>query len=253
MIIALTSQGASPGVTTLASLLGWLWPASDARRRFVVEADPTGGVIAARWHAAHGLTNEPGLVDLAAAQAHATAVDLASLAQPLADGFAVIPAPPRPEPCGASLRALNERGADALAASDDVVIVDGGRFSPTSPALGLLARAEVVIAVGRPRLEEIQRIPSLAAELRSLRPVVDLVTVGSAPYDPSEMAAHVDLPLLGVVADDPRAADGVRVDGLAGKRLARSDLARSVGAIAGRLAARTALPSSAVAESGGTA
>ncbi len=141
----------------------------------------------------------------------------------------------------------------APASPADVVIVDGGRFSPTSPALGLLARAEVVIAVGRPRLEEIQRIPSLAAELRSLRPVVDLVTVGSAPYDPSEMAAHVDLPLLGVVADDPRAADGVRVDGLAGKRLARSDLARSVGAIAGRLAARTALPSSAVAESGGTA
>ena len=60
-LVAFASTKASPGVTTLCQALAHTWP--DPRRVVVVEADPSGGDLAARLE----LAPEPGLVSLAAA------------------------------------------------------------------------------------------------------------------------------------------------------------------------------------------
>src|SRR5690606_40344837 len=59
-LVALTSVKGAPGVTTTVLAMAAVCPPS--RRLVVVEADPEGGVLAARL----GLRAEPGLVTLAA-------------------------------------------------------------------------------------------------------------------------------------------------------------------------------------------
>jgi MinD-like ATPase involved in chromosome partitioning or flagellar assembly len=55
-VLALASAKGAPGVTTAAVALGAVWP----RRVLLVEGDPAGGDLAARFH----LPPEPNLVSL---------------------------------------------------------------------------------------------------------------------------------------------------------------------------------------------
>ena len=59
-LVVLCSAHGSPGVTTTALALAATWP--ENRRCLLVEADPFGGVIGARY----GLGDTPGLSSLAA-------------------------------------------------------------------------------------------------------------------------------------------------------------------------------------------
>lgn len=252
MIVSVVSHAASPGVTTLTGLLGWLWPEDLAVERVVLEADVAGGVLAARWHDAHGITLEPGLIDLAASQARAgqgghvggateqpdsVEPSVGEAVQWIRPGFGVVPAPPRGDQTTASLRALSDRGADRLAAAADaVVLADCGRLVPGSAAMGLVTRSAATVVVCRPRLDEIQRLVPLIEELRPRTRALGLVTLGDRPYDPVEVAEHLGVEIYGVMADDPRWAESLRTDGFAAPRLAKSELVRSVGPIASRLA-----------------
>ena len=60
-VVALASLKSSPGTTTAALALCQVWPS--VRRALLIEADPGGGVIAARM----GDSPDPGLITLAAA------------------------------------------------------------------------------------------------------------------------------------------------------------------------------------------
>jgi MinD-like ATPase involved in chromosome partitioning or flagellar assembly len=233
-LIALGSVHASPGVTTTALALAAVWQRS-GRQPFLLEADPDGGVIAARF----GLGHHPSLSELgAAARSGLATEDVWQHAQHLPGGLAAVVAHPSAEQSGAALRTggprLGERFAN-LAGYD--VLADVGRLRAGTPAAGLIERAAVVIVVLRPHLDEID---VLSARLSSLdqRGNVGLVFVGARPYRPAEVAVALGVELLGVVAHDARSAATLAGAGGSARALRRLPLLRSARTLAIGVAAR---------------
>ncbi|MEL7155005.1 MAG: hypothetical protein AAFN30_00245 [Actinomycetota bacterium] len=241
MLVAVASRKGSPGVTTLAALLAAHWPAPPTTR-LVVEADPSGGSLAARWSVAHGLTWDPGLLTLSTNRRPIGADLLPSTAQPVADGLWVAAAPPGADQVAAGLRRLADGGAAGLASAPDLVtVVDCGRLGAGSPSMPLARRAALVVMVCRPRLDEVHALLPAVGELRQAGCELALVTVGDRPYDPAEVAQAVGVELLGVVPVDERAAAAFDRDGLAaGRALQRSRLVGAVEDVVSRIQARCA-------------
>jgi hypothetical protein len=239
VIWAVASRKGSPGATTLAALLAWRWPDA-GEPRLIVEADPDGGVLAARWHAAAHLTHEPGLLSLAAARDGDVGERVARHVQSLAPGVDVLVSPPSPAQVIASLRALGDDAVAALARDPRPCFVDCGRLGPASAALPWARQAERVLLVMRPRLDEVVALRPVVEALDALSLPLGLVTVGERPFHPLEVADQLSLPLLGVVADDPAAAALVDRGELGARALHRSRLARSVAELARVLGASVA-------------
>ncbi len=200
----------------------------------VVEADPDGGVLAARY----GLGAHPNLTELAGrTRSGLRPTDVWDHAQVLPGGLGVVVAHPSADQTHAALRTGAARIGDHLSRVEGTdVLVDGGRFSPSSPALDLLPWASLIMVVLRPRLEEISALAQRLPALQELGEV-GVVLVGKRPYGPSEVAANLGAEVLGVLADDPKGA--AAIDGTGGSRRFRtSALVRSARAVAGALAAR---------------
>ncbi|MFL6114272.1 MAG: chromosome partitioning protein [Catenulispora sp.] len=143
----------SGGATTTALALGATWPGE--AHVVVVEADPSGGDVAALF----GLEREPGLVSLSAAARARHDVDVLSAhAQALPGGLRVVAAPPGAEQAtgavGVLARDTAPLWAAAARAEDLVVIVDVGRLDPGSPAHALVAAADAALLVASPSLNE---------------------------------------------------------------------------------------------------
>ncbi len=187
MIWAVAGGKGAPGATTLTALLARFWPVPD-QGRVIIEADPEGGVLAARWHASAGLTHDPGLLSLAAARDGSAVERLHRHAQPVSDGVELVAAPPSAAQAEACLRALGAAAAGALAEADVACLVDCGRLTPSSPALPWAQRAERVLLVARPRLEEVVALGPLAERLQAAGVGVHLVCVGQRPFHPLEVA-----------------------------------------------------------------
>lgn len=241
MIVALASRKASPGTTTLTALLAAYWyePGSE---RLVVEADPSGGTLAARWSNAHGLSWDPGLLSLSTTRSRLDAGLLPSISQPLADAFWVAAAPPAPDQVRACLARMGDTGAAALAgAADLATFVDCGRLTSSSPALPLAQRAAMTILVCRPRLDEVHALVPAVSELSQAGCSLGLVCVGDGPYPPSEVARTLATDLLAVLPVDDRACAALDREGFrAGRVLRRSALVRAVEELAGLIRSRCA-------------
>jgi MinD-like ATPase involved in chromosome partitioning or flagellar assembly len=226
-VLAFASVKGSPGTTTAVLTMAAVVPPD--RDVLVVEADPDGGSLAARF----GLDPEPGLSSLAAAGRRGLAGEqIDRHTQMLGGGLPVLVAP---SDAAETSRALEVAGAQltgALATYPRDVLIDVGRLRPGSSAAVLAARAEAVVLVVRPRLDELQHlVPRLKAlDAAGVRPVVLLV--GERPYSPAEVAASVPAPVLGALADDPTAARVLRGDGGSMAKLRRSLLIRSAREIA---------------------
>jgi MinD-like ATPase involved in chromosome partitioning or flagellar assembly len=232
-LICVTSAHGAPGATTLALLVAGCWPRPTA----VVEADPSGGVLAVRY----GLGRTPGLADLAAAvDTHASVSALWSSAQSLPGGLPVVAAP---ESGGITVGILDDVAgplARWLRGLDDVdVFVDCGRSIPGSPTTALMAAADPVLVVARPIAHQLyptaHRVHALATEAGAR--TVGVVLVGDGPHGASEVAAQLKVDVLGVVADDPRTA-GAFAGGGAGRASRRAPLVRSVNVLVESLAGR---------------
>ncbi len=195
-----------------------------------MEADPDGGVLAARC----GLGIKPGLIELCGrARVALTDDDVWSFAQELPGGVPVLVGHPGAEPCHAALRSAGGRLADYLAAMPERdAIVDVGRLRPGSPAMAIAAHADVLLVVVRPTVEEIGAISHRVGALRDAG--VALVLIGDRPYPAGEVAAAVELPVVGTIAFDARGAHAL-ASGAGRRALARTPIVRSVGALAERL------------------
>jgi len=144
--------------------------------------------------------------------------------------------PAAPEQAETALATLLMAGlAERLGGLSEVdVLVDCGRLRPSSPVAALLAAATATVLVARPTLAEVAHLRPRVAALRSRRPA--LLLVGDRPYAAEEVAAAVDVPVLGVLAQDHRGAQTVagERDGV-GRGLVRSKLVRSAVPVAQRL------------------
>lgn len=212
-MVAVVSVKGSPGVTTLCLALAARWP--EPARAIVVEADPAGGDVAMRF----GLALSPGLLSLAAAARGATGGWDPGLvwrhARAVPGGLLVVAAPPDAGRAQGALVALAPPGGatcwhpDPLRAAADhpdaVVIVDGGRVDPASPAMPLLRAAELLVVLTRSGADDLahlaRRIPEIGGWSR--RPVLLLSGPG---HSISAVARELGVTPLGRVPDDPRGA-----------------------------------------------
>ncbi len=233
-VFAFGSVKASPGVTTAVLALAAAWPAD--RHVVVVELDLDGGDVAA-WY---DLAAQPGLLSYAAAGRRDLRPDAILDHTQLLPGVGaaeVVVGPASPEQAEAALDTLLAAGlGEQLSAlADTDVLIDCGRLRPASPLAGVLSSAAVTVLVARPRLVEVAHLRPRLAALQSKRPA--LLLIGDRPYDAEEVAAALDVSVIGVLADDRRAAGRLAGAGEGGRGLARSRLARSTVPVAQRLAA----------------
>lgn len=182
-IWAVGSLRGAPGATALAMGLGAAWPATTGRPRVVIEADPDGGVLAARFEE---LRADKTIAD--AAVALRRDLDVARLleaSRPVWGGLPVVPAHPSAEQTSSVLVNAGERLAVGLASAADLdAIVDVGRITARSAALPLARRAVATLLVSRTRFEDVASLSARTRELRSVGVDPCLVAVGSRPYDP---------------------------------------------------------------------
>jgi hypothetical protein len=217
-VVALASVKHAPGVTTTAAAMA----AASGVPTLVVEADPSGGDIAARAR----LPLEPGLVTLAASGRHPGAhLDLDRHAQLLPAGGLVVVAPPAPELASAAVATVASRLPAALAHAAPTGIVDCGRLSAGSPVLAAAAGADLVLLLVEPTVAAVEHLRTrLPFVHEAVSGKAAVLLVGDRPYPGHEVEAALGVPVVGAIAVDPRGVAAVHAGG--GAR--RSLLVRSV-------------------------
>jgi MinD-like ATPase involved in chromosome partitioning or flagellar assembly len=227
-VVALGSIKGAPGVSTTVLALASVWPTAHAV--IVAEADPDGGVLAARQR----VDPEPGMVSLAAAVRSGDGA-LTAHAHVIGAGVRAVVAPAAAEQVCAALSVSGERLASALARSGDDVLVDCGRVTATSPAIAICRNADLLLLMMRPRLDEVMVARHRVTALRRVGLEPALLLVRDGPYLRDEVASAVDAPVIGEIPLDRRAAQAL--DDRSGKAPpARSSLLRAARHLAQALA-----------------
>lgn len=237
MLVVFGTVRSSPGVTTTA-----LGVASCIEDAIAIEADPDGGILAARY----GLERDPNLASLAAVARTALTRDvLGEHSQVLPGGVRVIVGLASPERAVTLWRSVGQRIAFALGSVEDAsIVVDAGRLTPTSPLVPLVEVASLTVLVARPTPEDLHPLAHRLETLRSQARELALVLVGDKPYGPGEVGERLGIAVLGVIAHDPKAASALAgVSGATGGGwLRRSPLARSTRTVAQALLERCDRP-----------
>ncbi|WP_053170650.1 hypothetical protein [Streptomyces sp. SBT349] len=239
--VALCSLKGSPGVTTTSLALATGWPAES--QPVVVEADPAGGDLVARYR----LELTPGLVTLAAAgrRAGEDAGLIWQHTQRLPGGLPVVAGPPGARQAHAALDELTSGPSGpvlhrASSRPGVVVIVDCGRLAPGSPALEVIRTADVMLLVAGAGDDSLAHLAVTVAVAATWSRRPRLVLVGDG-HPTDEIVRALGLAALGVplAARIPHDPDGARA--FAGRPAPRSRPARSaLGQAAAELAVRTA-------------
>ena len=186
MIVTLGSIRGSPGTTSWSLLLGAAWPREFADPRVVIEADPAGGVLGARY----GLGVEPGAVRLVTGirRNGATTVDFSGIARELDANLFVVPGPES----GEQARAVWSEGASAVSArfADDRAgwFVDAGRLDESNPSMAFVDSSSLVVLVAGPRHEDLVQLPSRVSTLRRRCDTVGVIVSGRCPFAAEEIA-----------------------------------------------------------------
>lgn len=206
MLIAVCSLKGSPGVTTWSVALAARWP--HAQRCVVVEADPSGGSLGARFR----LAPTPGLASLTAAARRDRAPHLLwSHTQPLPGGLLAVVAPPGADYARSALHTLlgsRHQTVSALrgaATPETVVIVDCGRLDSDSPAMAIAREADRVLLLARAGADDLTHVAAglSTVGLWSLRPGLLLVGPG---YPDAEVTRELGIPVLARIPQDDRGA-----------------------------------------------
>jgi len=248
MIISVCSDKGSPGVSTLATALGLVWPGE----RVLLDADAAGGDLPFRlWSAGPGaprerLSSSPSIASLAtAARLGLTAAGPMPFAQDTSLGVPTVPGALSAERFR-PLRGMWPRVAAELAAWPGAVIADLGRLQPGNDALPVAQQSTAVLLVTRVDLESLAHLRDRAAELAGSvgDPNQDRSPVGVVVTGPPkarrfslEQARQVlasiglPVPVLGFLPFDPVGAQGLWA-GVMTRRFAGSDLVRSVRSVA---------------------
>jgi len=249
VIVTVCADKGSPGVTTLATLLGLVWPGP----RAVVEADTAGSDLSFRLRPATNggvlggrLAPDPSIAVLAtAARLGLTEAGPLPHAQDPSLGVPVVPGVLSAERFRA-LRSLWPLVAKGLAAWEGTAIVDVGRLTHDHPALPVARASSVVLLLTPATLEGLYHVRDRVAELSDTlgdpartRPNLGVVVTGemrdrrSGVEQVRQVLASIGspAPVIGFVARDPAGAGGLWAGELT-RRFAGSELVRSVRATA---------------------
>ncbi len=236
-VTTLVSVKGAPGVTTLACLVAATWP--DGRSVAVVEADPFGGDLAARFQ----LSTLRGWSSfMTAARRSEEPVAVGDHLQTLPGGLDVLVQP------GANRQVVDRRSVEELLRSVDAgggdgapigdrrdLVVDAGRLVARSAGPGDLAdagcwfdRSDVVVVVTRrdpPSLLNVRaQIPSLVDRWGDR---VRLAVVGPGQHRGAAIEEFTGLPLAAEIPFDPSAARVITGEGGSRRHLSRSLLVAS--------------------------
>ncbi len=234
-LIAVASAKSSPGASITSELLVQRRP-SPERRCVLVDCDPAGS----EWLLRPGVSAEPSTVTLAmAGRRNLVPAAVLGEVQTVGEAMEVVVGPVAARQATSALEILGDRLGAHLRSLDDVdVVADCGRLAPRSPALGVLMAADLVVLVSRPTVGDVIHLAPWVEQLTSDGCQVGLVLVGGrrgrqlVAYEPAEIGDALEVPVLGVMADDASAAAGVfaQPGSLAG--LWRSRLVSSATAVA---------------------
>jgi hypothetical protein len=234
-VIVVGSVSGAPGVSSAALGLAALWPGNPG---LLVEADPSGGVLAARFRLPQG----PGVNDLAAAARHGGVVaDPAPFCQQLPLWFRVIAGPGDALQAASAVAVLAAYPDAALRHLAPVVVVDVGRLYPDSPGLGLLPAADRVVVVTHPEDEHLNHAYARLPELRRVAPpgAVGLAVAGKSRYAMDEIAEQMSVPVWAHLPRD-RWGSGVLTGRMTGRAWIRTRLGQELKALASVLARQPA-------------
>jgi Mrp family chromosome partitioning ATPase len=234
-LIAVASVKGSPWVTTTALALAAAWP---ARRRLLIEADPSGGDLGP-WLGLPG----HGLAALAAAGTRAGPGAAWDHAGEAAGGLHVLAAPPGAEHAAACLAALEQAQVlDEFAAGPGVAVADCGRLDPESPARWVAALAGALLILTRPRATDLAHLDGALGWLAQTSGRIALLitprpagTPSWPAYPAAEISAELGLPVLGSIPSDPQAVAGLISDPGNGGQARSRPLLRTAASLAGTL------------------
>jgi hypothetical protein len=202
MLIVLGSVKGSPGVTGLAVALAARWPESGVP--LVVELDPAGGDLGSRWQ----LHDEPGLRNMVSTARYGPLTDPADWSQRLPIAVDVVVGPAG-QTAAHTVAAFGDAGPAAVRdlAATRPVLADAGRLDPGSPALAFLDKADLLLVLTRPRLEDVRHLKGVLPALTERCTAVQLVVSGEGPYAASEIGGYLQAEIAAVVGHDPAGAD----------------------------------------------
>jgi hypothetical protein len=200
-LFVLGSVRGAPGATSGAVSLAIAWRRATGRDVLLVEADPDGGVLAAR----HGVSCTPSLTELSgAARLGLDGEHVWHFAQRLpGTGVPAVVAHPAAEQTQAAMRTAAPHLGRALAAlPGHDVLADIGRIRPGSPSLPLAERATAVVVFLRPTVEDAVALAHRALLLRSMGEVRAVLT-DAGPYGATEIARSTAIPVAGHLRPEP--------------------------------------------------
>lgn len=203
-VIALTSASGSPGVTTTAVALAFLWP----RPVVLVEADPTGGSAILAGYFRGTREYDVGIVELALS-ALSPSDALREAIQLIPDTHVSLLAGTRSRTQAAALRDVWAPLAEALGQLEENgqdVVVDAGRLGISGSPAQLLDAADLTLLVTRTNLPALSAARTWADAIA--RPSGDLRQSGilligeGKPYGAAEVSSVVGQPVVASIADD---------------------------------------------------
>jgi hypothetical protein len=225
-VVSVLSLKGAPGVTTLSCLLAATWPTPGAR--LVVEADPAGGDLAARF----GLSATLGGATFAAAiRRNGGGTPLDPHLQQVPGGLPVlVAAAGNPVASGTDQLANLLTGAVRDAVPDGVAVIDVGRMVPDSHATdGWLDRSDGTVVVLRGDAAAALQLRIHAPRLVEVtHGKLGLVVVGGEDHRCLEVSLFTGIRALGDVPFDPHAAAVASGASSALRRLERSRLLAAV-------------------------
>lgn len=227
MLLGIGSLSGAPGATTLACALAASW---DTRRVLVLEADPWGGTLAARFALD---PNDPTILGLAAASRHGLDEEAVwRHTQELPIGVPAVLAPTSPTEITRALREFVPRISEFRRELPEVdVIVDVGRIVPTGVSAQLVRALDGIVVCVHPTFEALQPLLYRLDEFTGVP--VAVVAVGDGPYGPSEIDRVIRdrssnaAWLVGAIPSDRRGAAAFNGAGGSARTLRRSSLVRS--------------------------
>jgi hypothetical protein len=196
-------------------LLAAAWPPTVDVERVVLEADPAGGVLGARFQ----IGVEPGLPQFLAGlrRSENPTPDIDRCARLVSDQVWIIPAPETGERTRAVLGALTDDTARQLATDQRIWFIDAGRVDETNPSLTLVNQASLAVLVVGARTEDLVQVPTCVERLRKRCERTALIVSGRTPFSESELLEFSSADRAWIVGDRNDLAAGAAL-ALAGRR-----------------------------------